>query len=59
MSKNEFQKMLKEICRKNAFKYLIGEKGSNGKEIQESELSMSGYLLPSPLLKPANFCCQK
>ena len=50
MSKNEFTQTLKENCRKNAFKYLVGKKGSKGKEIRESELSMAEYLLPTTAL---------
>ena len=50
MSKNEFTQILKENCRRNAFKYLVEKKGSKGKEIQESELSMAEYLLPTTAL---------
>ena len=35
---------------KNAFKYLIGKKGSKGKEITETELCMAEYLLPTTSL---------
>ena len=50
MSKTEYTKILKENCRKNAFKYLIGKKGSKGKEIIETELCMAEYLLPTTAL---------
>ena len=47
MSKNQFNKLLKERLRENAFKYLIDKQGSKGSEIMYSDLSMSEYLLPT------------
>ena len=47
MSKNQFNKLLKELLRENAFKYLIDKQCSKGSAILYSDLSMSDYLLPT------------
>ena len=47
ISKNQFNKLLKERLKENAFKYLINKQGSKGSEIIYSDLSMSEYLLPT------------
>ena len=47
MSKNQFNKLLKERLRENALKYLAGKQGSKGSETIYLDLSMSEYLLPT------------
>ena len=47
MSKNQFNNLLKERLRENAFEYLVGKQGSKGSELKYLDLSMSEYLLPT------------
>ena len=47
MSKSQFTNILKESVKRNAFKYLINKKGSKGSEMEETELIMAEYLLPT------------
>ena len=46
MSKQKYKKMLKLKIKENAWKYLIGKRGSKGKEIEYSTLEMADYLSP-------------
>jgi hypothetical protein len=45
MSTNQFDKLLKERLKENAFNYLINKQGSTGSDIINSDLLMSEYLL--------------
>ena len=47
MTKNKFKNILKEKIKKEAFVYLIKNKGIKGKEINYPVLKMADYLLPN------------
>ena len=47
MSTSKFKKILENSIKIRSFKYLIGLRGSKGKEINYSSLKMAEYLLPN------------
>jgi hypothetical protein len=47
MSKNQFNNLLKERLRENAFEYIVRKQGSKGSELKYLDPSMSEYLLPT------------
>ena len=47
LSRNGFKELVKKSIKEKAFQYLLGKRGSKGKEILYQNLKMADYLLPN------------